>query len=60
MYYLKFLYFTALQREIINANSTFEKSFQITPLLANNKEKLGVAVDGCLKDEETHLATTTL
>uniref|UniRef100_A0A3B4V6H7 Arrestin-C n=1 Tax=Seriola dumerili TaxID=41447 RepID=A0A3B4V6H7_SERDU len=46
--------------ETINANSTFEKSFQITPLLSNNKEKRGLAVDGRLKDEDTHLASTTL
>uniref|UniRef100_A0A7N5ZRK1 Arrestin-C n=1 Tax=Anabas testudineus TaxID=64144 RepID=A0A7N5ZRK1_ANATE len=46
--------------ETINANSTFERSFQITPLLANNRDKWGLAVDGCLKDEETHLASTTL
>ncbi|XP_039669144.1 arrestin 3b, retinal (X-arrestin) [Perca fluviatilis] len=46
--------------ETINANATLEKSFQITPLLANNKEKQGLSVDGRLKDEDTHLASTTL
>ncbi|XP_057705932.1 arrestin 3b, retinal (X-arrestin) isoform X2 [Corythoichthys intestinalis] len=46
--------------ETINANSTFEKTFQVTPLLANNKEKRGLSVDGRLKDEDTHLASTTL
>ncbi|XP_029020297.1 arrestin 3b, retinal (X-arrestin) [Betta splendens] len=46
--------------ETINVNSTFEKSFQITPLLSNNKDKWGLAMDGCLKDEKTHLASTTL
>ncbi|XP_067375570.1 arrestin 3b, retinal (X-arrestin) [Channa argus] len=46
--------------ETINGKSTFEKSFNIIPLLSNNKDKLGLAVDGCLKDEETHLASTTL
>ncbi|XP_028272758.1 arrestin 3b, retinal (X-arrestin) [Parambassis ranga] len=46
--------------ETVNANSTLEKSFQITPLLNNNKEKRGIAVDGRLKDEDTHLASTTL
>ncbi|XP_061900292.1 arrestin 3b, retinal (X-arrestin) [Entelurus aequoreus] len=46
--------------ETINANSTFEKSFQVTPLLANNKEKRGLSVDGRLKDEDTNLASTTL
>ncbi|XP_068181640.1 arrestin 3b, retinal (X-arrestin) [Antennarius striatus] len=46
--------------ETINSNSTFEKTFQITPLLSNNKEKRGLSVDGRLKDEDTHLASTTL
>ncbi|XP_056133285.1 arrestin 3b, retinal (X-arrestin), partial [Lampris incognitus] len=46
--------------ETINANSTFEKSFQVTPRLANNKEKRGLAVDGRLKYEDTNLASTTL
>ncbi|XP_035525678.1 arrestin 3b, retinal (X-arrestin) [Morone saxatilis] len=46
--------------ETVNANSTLEKSFQIIPLLANNKEKRGLSVDGQLKDEDTHLASTTL
>uniref|UniRef100_A0A8C4HCN6 Arrestin-C n=1 Tax=Dicentrarchus labrax TaxID=13489 RepID=A0A8C4HCN6_DICLA len=55
-----FLNFTAIHRETVNASSTLEKSFQITPLLANNKEKRGLSVDGRLKDEDTHLASTTL
>lgn len=46
--------------ETVNANSTFEKSFQITPLLSNNKEKRGLSVDGRLKDGDTNLASTTL
>lgn len=56
------LYLIALMihRETVGANSTFEKSFQVMPLLANNKEKKGLAVDGRLKDEDTNLASTTL
>ncbi|XP_077589216.1 arrestin 3b, retinal (X-arrestin) [Stigmatopora nigra] len=46
--------------ETVNANSTLDKSFQVIPLLANNKEKRGLSVDGRLKDEDTHLASTTL
>ncbi|KAM8848103.1 arrestin 3b, retinal (X-arrestin) isoform 1-T1 [Synchiropus picturatus] len=46
--------------ETINGNSTFDKSFTVTPTLANNKEKRGISVDGRLKDEDTHLASTTL
>uniref|UniRef100_A0A3B3UK92 Arrestin-C n=1 Tax=Poecilia latipinna TaxID=48699 RepID=A0A3B3UK92_9TELE len=46
--------------ENIAANSIFEKSYQVTPLLSNNKEKRGLAVDGKLKEEDTNLASTTL
>ncbi|XP_036404462.1 arrestin 3b, retinal (X-arrestin) [Megalops cyprinoides] len=44
----------------VNGNSTFEKEYQIIPLLANNKEKRGLALDGRLKDEDTNLASTTV
>lgn len=44
----------------INANSTFEKEYSVTPLLVNNKEKRGLALDGRLKDEDTNLASSTL
>ncbi|XP_052005531.1 arrestin-C-like [Xyrauchen texanus] len=44
----------------IDANSTFEKEYRVTPLLANNKEKLGLALDGRLKDEDTNLASSTI
>uniref|UniRef100_A0A8B9LTL2 Arrestin-C n=1 Tax=Astyanax mexicanus TaxID=7994 RepID=A0A8B9LTL2_ASTMX len=44
----------------VNANSTFEKEYKVTPLLANNKEKRGLALDGRLKDEDTNLASSTI
>ncbi|TRY97935.1 hypothetical protein DNTS_000277 [Danionella cerebrum] len=44
----------------INANSTFEKEYRVTPSLANNKEKRGLALDGKLKDEDTNLASSTI
>lgn len=47
-------------RDQINANSTFEKEYRVTPLLANNKEKRGLALDGKLKDEDTNLASSTM
>ncbi|XP_051540496.1 arrestin-C-like [Myxocyprinus asiaticus] len=46
--------------ETVEANATYEKSLTITPLLANNKEKRGLALDGRLKDEDTNLASTTI
>lgn len=44
----------------VNANSTFEKEYKVTPLLANNKDKFGLALDGKLKDEDTNLASSTM
>ncbi|KAJ4945640.1 hypothetical protein JOQ06_023321 [Pogonophryne albipinna] len=46
--------------ETVESNGTLEKSFQITPLLANSVEKRGLSVDGRLKDGDTNLASTTL
>uniref|UniRef100_A0A8C2EUX3 Arrestin-C n=1 Tax=Cyprinus carpio TaxID=7962 RepID=A0A8C2EUX3_CYPCA len=50
----------ALCRETVEGNATFDKTLSITPLLANNKEKRGLALDGRLKDEDTNLASTTI
>uniref|UniRef100_A0A672IDZ4 Arrestin-C n=1 Tax=Salarias fasciatus TaxID=181472 RepID=A0A672IDZ4_SALFA len=48
--------FTAEYGETVNANSTFDKTYDFTPLLSNNKEKRGISVDGRLKDEDTCLS----
>lgn len=44
----------------VNGQTTFEKEYIVTPLLANNKEKYGLALDGRLKDEDTNLASSTM
>ncbi|KAK3535751.1 hypothetical protein QTP70_021046 [Hemibagrus guttatus] len=44
----------------VNGQTTFEKDYIVTPLLANNKEKYGLALDGRLKDEDTNLASSTI
>ena len=49
-----------MHSDTVNANATLDKSYQITPLLASSTEKRGLSVDGRLKDEDTHLASTTL
>ncbi|XP_062822621.1 arrestin-C-like [Anolis carolinensis] len=46
--------------ENVAANSTFSKSYTVTPLLSNNREKRGLALDGKLKHEDTNLASTTV
>lgn len=35
------------------------KVYYLKPLLANNKDKRGLALDGYLKDEDTNLASST-
>ena len=44
----------------IQPGFTLSKVFEITPLLANNKDKWGLALDGQLKHEDTNLASSTL
>ncbi|KAG1670606.1 Beta-arrestin-1 [Nymphon striatum] len=39
---------------------TLSKVYQLTPLLANNKDKRGLALDGQLKHEDTNLASSTV
>lgn len=46
--------------ETVDANGTLEKTLCVTPLLSDNKEKRGLALDGRLKDEDTNLASTTV
>ncbi|TKS82915.1 Arrestin-C Cone arrestin [Collichthys lucidus] len=46
--------------ETVEANGTYENTLCVTPLLAENKEKRGLALDGRLKEEDTNLASTTM
>ncbi|NXH22188.1 ARRC protein, partial [Bucco capensis] len=46
--------------ENVAANSTFSKTYSVTPMLSNNREKRGLALDGKLKHEDTNLASTTV
>ncbi|NXE52895.1 ARRC protein, partial [Casuarius casuarius] len=46
--------------ENVAANSTFSKTYSVTPLLSANREKRGLALDGKLKHEDTNLASTTI
>ncbi|XP_014676064.1 PREDICTED: uncharacterized protein LOC106816031 [Priapulus caudatus] len=42
------------------ACTTMSKVYYVTPLLANNKDKRGLALDGKLKHEDTNLASSTI
>ncbi|XP_007436876.1 arrestin-C [Python bivittatus] len=46
--------------ENVAANSTFSKTYAVTPVLSKNREKRGLALDGKLKHEDTNLASTTI
>ncbi|XP_037037577.1 beta-arrestin-1 isoform X6 [Bradysia coprophila] len=49
-----------LEGSIVQPGFTLSKVFELTPLLANNKDKWGLALDGQLKHEDTNLASSTL
>ncbi|XP_061818917.1 arrestin 3a, retinal (X-arrestin) [Nerophis lumbriciformis] len=57
--YSKFVY-TKEFGETVEPSGTFENTLNIVPLLTDNKEKRGLALDGRLKDEDTNLASTTI
>ncbi|KAM9820295.1 beta-arrestin-1 [Neosynchiropus ocellatus] len=46
--------------DVVPPSSTFCKVFTVTPFLASNREKRGLALDGKLKHEDTNLASSTL
>ncbi|XP_060032806.1 beta-arrestin-1 isoform X13 [Erinaceus europaeus] len=48
------------KRDTVAPSSTFCKVYTLTPFLANNREKRGLALDGKLKHEDTNLASSTL
>lgn len=49
-----------LPSDTVAPSSTFCKVYTLTPFLANNREKRGLALDGKLKHEDTNLASSTL
>ncbi|XP_063059207.1 arrestin-C-like [Engraulis encrasicolus] len=46
--------------ESLDNGATLDKTFTVTPLMSENKEQKGLALDGRLKDEDTNLASTTI
>ncbi|KAJ6654980.1 hypothetical protein lerEdw1_006451 [Lerista edwardsae] len=48
------------QEDQVAPSSTFCKVYTLTPLLSNNREKRGLALDGKLKHEDTNLASSTI
>uniref|UniRef100_A0A670IM70 S-antigen visual arrestin n=1 Tax=Podarcis muralis TaxID=64176 RepID=A0A670IM70_PODMU len=46
--------------EKVQPNCIVSKTITVLPLLSNNRVKLGIALDGKLKDEDTNLASSTI
>uniref|UniRef100_A0A3Q3BAN4 S-arrestin n=1 Tax=Kryptolebias marmoratus TaxID=37003 RepID=A0A3Q3BAN4_KRYMA len=44
----------------VSAGATLQKVYKLLPLLANNRERRGIALDGKLKHEDTNLASTSI
>ena len=54
------LYVSSSEGFPITPCSNLTKVYALTPLLANNKDKRGLALDGKLKHEDTNLASSTM
>ncbi|XP_049648551.1 beta-arrestin-2 isoform X2 [Accipiter gentilis] len=48
------------QEDQVPPSATFCKVYTLTPLLSNNRERRGLALDGKLKHEDTNLASSTI
>ncbi|XP_070774338.1 S-arrestin a [Enoplosus armatus] len=44
----------------VSPGATLQKVYTLLPLLANNRERRGIALDGKLKHEDTNLASSTI
>uniref|UniRef100_A0A8C9ZT20 S-arrestin n=1 Tax=Sander lucioperca TaxID=283035 RepID=A0A8C9ZT20_SANLU len=44
----------------VSPGATLQKVYKLLPLLANNAERKGIALDGKLKHEDTNLASTSI
>lgn len=64
--FFKILQFCATEKVYYRAGCpvspgfTMSKVYSVRPLLANNKDKRGLALDGQLKHEDTNLASSTM
>ncbi|EFB20649.1 hypothetical protein PANDA_006374, partial [Ailuropoda melanoleuca] len=47
-------------QEKVPPNSTLTTTLTLVPLLANNRERRGIALDGKIKHEDTNLASSTM
>ena len=46
--------------DCVPAGTSLKKEYKLHPLLAKNKERRGIALDGRLKHEDTNLASSSM
>ncbi|XP_056148727.1 S-arrestin a [Lampris incognitus] len=46
--------------DAVSAGASLQKVYRLLPLLANNRERRGIALDGKLKHEDTNLASSSI
>ncbi|XP_068197693.1 S-arrestin a [Antennarius striatus] len=46
--------------DTVSPGATLQKVYKLLPLLANNRERRGIALDGKLKHEDTNLASSSI
>lgn len=47
-------------RDSLSPGATLQKVYKLLPVLANNRERRGIALDGKLKHEDTNLASSSM
>lgn len=47
-------------RDSVDSGAKLDKVYTLLPLLANNRERRGIALDGKLKHEDTNLASSSM
>lgn len=60
IYIYIFIYNLSWSRDTLGPGGKMEKVYTLLPLLANNMERRGIALDGKLKHEDTNLASTSM
>ncbi|XP_041920481.1 S-arrestin b isoform X1 [Alosa alosa] len=58
--YVKSVAASEENKNVIPAGTSFKKSYTLVPLLANARERRGLALDGKLKHEDTNLASSSI
>ncbi|XP_028450180.1 S-arrestin [Perca flavescens] len=58
--YIECVSVSSCLRDSVSPGATLQKVYKLLPLLANNTERKGIALDGKLKHEDTNLASSSI